>query len=220
MDDYTNSEIDSYKRISNYSSEFQKNSLDNNQNELSTEKGPVKEVVEDILHNDLNELETKIQPLLKLNKKYKQEIDSLNEDIADVDRSIDFLRTAIDDNETRKAEAVNEIENIQFKHENLINEINKIQSMIKATSSDEENTLKLIETLADELDDLKNEKAIAIDRINKMKEAIHVISTEKERNLPKLKKYDTMLKKAYNIFQETESRMDLSLKLKKVLLSD
>ncbi|KPA12853.1 hypothetical protein MHK_006926 [Candidatus Magnetomorum sp. HK-1] len=55
-----------------------------------------------------------------------------------------------------------------------------------------------------------------MERINLMRNAIKSIASEKDRKLPKLKQYDVMLKKAYTIFQETESRMELSLKLKDV----
>ena len=47
-----------------------------------------------------------------------------------------------------------------------------------------------------------------------MEKAIEEISSEREQKLPKLKKYDEMLKEAWNVFHETESRMEVSLKLR------
>ncbi|MBF0450775.1 MAG: hypothetical protein HQK75_08750 [Candidatus Magnetomorum sp.] len=173
-------------------------------------------VTEEILSKDLKTLEQKVLPLRKQNQKYKEQMAILTEDISQMDQSIEFLKGAIEDSENKKASALNEIGSFQLKNEHLISDINKIKSMIKATVSDKENTSRLIENLTNELNDFKSEKDIAIDRIKKMKEAIKTISCEKDRKLPKLKRYDALLKSAYNTFQETENRMDLSLKLRKV----
>jgi len=57
-------------------------------------------------------------------------------------------------------------------------------------------------------------KAVLVKRIDKMGKALNEILSERERKLPKLKKYDEMLRQARNVFYDTESRMEISLKLR------
>jgi len=167
--------------------------------------------------NELKSLEKRLEPLLIYNKQHKHTLELLNSEIAEVDRSIENFQETIQEKEKQKQQKIIEVDKLKFKHDEMISEINKLRLMIKASKTDEENTLRLIETLTDELEDFKNEKTIALDKIKQMKEAIKVIASEKEKNLPKLKKYDSLLKRAYSVFQETESRMDLSIKLKKLI---
>nr|WCC90973.1 magnetosome protein Mad26-2 [Desulfobacteraceae bacterium] len=167
--------------------------------------------------NDLKDLEKRLGPLNIYNKQYKHTLEILTADIKDIDRSLEHYNEKIEARNNKKQQQIVEIDKLKIKHDTLISEINNIRLMIKASQTDEDNTLHLIESLLDELEEFKHEKLIAIDKIKTMKDAIKLIASEKERNLPKLKHFDAMLKKAYTVFQETESRMDLSIKLKKLI---
>jgi chromosome segregation ATPase len=171
----------------------------------------------EILARDLISLEKQLNALYVRNRQLQDNYEQLKADDLLLDQSIEFLNGAIQDHEHRKAASVDDIAKLKDIHDRLVDEINKIQSMKKATASDKENTDYLMESLDEELDSFQSEKIMALDRIRKMKKAIENINLEKEKQLPKLKKYDAMLKRAHSLFQETKSRMDISLKLKKVL---
>lgn len=174
----------------------------------------------EILARDLISLEKQLNALHARNQKLQDTYNQLKDDDLQLDQSIEFLNGSIQDHEHKKAASVDDIESLRNTHDRLVDEINKIQSMKKATASDKDNTDYLIENLSEELDNFQSEKTMALDKISKMKKAIENINLEKERQLPKLKKYDAMLKRAHSLFQETKSRMDISLKLKKVLQND
>jgi len=174
----------------------------------------------EILTRDLISLEKQLNALHDRNEQLQETYKQLKADELQLDQSIEFLNGSIQDHEHKKAASVDDITKLRDVYDQLVDEINKIQSMKKATLSDKENTDYLIESLSEELDSFQTEKTMALDKIKKMKKAIENINIEKERQLPKLKKYDAMLKRAHSLFQETKSRMDISLKLKKVLQSE
>jgi chromosome segregation ATPase len=174
----------------------------------------------EILSRDLISLEKQMIALHARNQKLQEAFDQLKDDDLQLDQSIEFLNGSVQDHEHKKAASVDDIEKLRHTHDQLVDEINKIQAMKKATASDKSNTDYLIESLSEELDSFQSEKTMALDKIRKMKKAIENINIEKERQLPKLKKYDAMLKRAHSLFVETKSRMDISLKLKKVLQND
>ncbi|ETR64728.1 MAG: hypothetical protein OMM_00512 [Candidatus Magnetoglobus multicellularis str. Araruama] len=172
-----------------------------------------------ILTKDLILLEKKCKALQEMNESLKKKHEHLKADDLQLDQSIEFVSGSIQDNAHKKAAALDELQNLREQNDQMVNEINKIQAMKKATHADLDNTSLLIESLGEELDALKTEKSMALDRIAKMKKAIKDINLDKERKLPRLKKYDAMLKRAHGLFQETKSRMDISMKLRKVLQS-
>jgi len=164
----------------------------------------------------INEKEfEKTEKLLKAeNGTYKARINKLSAEIDEVNRSILSARGYIASCEKRIKEFPDKIEKLKLRNDSLLAELNNIKLKIKSSREDEESTLLLRDTLIEEHENLKNEKAVLVRRINKMEKAIEEISAERERKLPKLKKYDEMLKEAWNVFHETESRMEVSLKLR------
>jgi len=173
-----------------------------------------------ILTRDLVLLEKKRMSLQGLNESYNNKCEQLKAENLQLDQSIELISGSIQDNEQKKVASQDEISQLRSQNDQLIKEINKLQAMKKATAADLDNTNYLIDSLLEELETFRTEKSMALDRIQKMKKAIKDLTLDKERKLPKLKKYDAMLKKARGLFQETKSRMDISLKLSKVLHSD
>ena len=148
------------------------------------------------------------------NETYKAQINMASAEIDKIDRSILSAKEHIESCEKRIKEYPDKIEKLKLRNESLLAELNNIKLKIKSSREDEESTLLLRDTLIEEHENLKNEKAVLVRRINKMEKAIEEISSEREQKLPKLKKYDEMLKEAWNVFHETESRMELSLRLR------
>ena len=163
---------------------------------------------------DAHELEDIKQFLKAENKTYKADVERLAAKIEELDSSMVPAREYIVSFEERIAEYPNSIELLKSRNELLLAEINRIKLKIKASKEDEENVMMLRNTVAEEYASLKNEKAILVTRINAMEDAIRESSSERERKLPQLKEYDTMLRDTYNDFQEARSRMEVSIKLK------
>ena len=178
--------------------------------------------MEDIKNQDIpaevsiNEKEfEKTEKLLKAeNETYKAQINKALTEIDEVDRSILSAKDYIASCEKRIQEYPDKIDKLKLRNESLLAEVNNIKLKTKSSREDEESTLLLRNTLMEEHENLRNEKVVLVRRINKMEKAIEEISSEREQKLPKLKKYDEMLKEAWNVFHETESRMEVSLKLR------
>ncbi len=163
---------------------------------------------------DAHELEDIKQFLKAENKTYKADIERLAAKIDELDSSMVPAREHIVSFEERIAEYPKSIELLKSRNESLLAEINRIKLKIKVSKEDEENVKMLRNTVAEEYASLKNEKAILVTRINAMEDAIRESSSERERKLPQLKEYDTMLRDTYNDFQEAKSRMEVSIRLK------
>lgn len=162
----------------------------------------------------LHELEDIKRSLESENEKCKADIDRLVAGIEELDSSMVSAREHIASLKERIAKYPNSIELLKSGNESLLAEINRIKLKIKASREDEENVMMLRNTVAEEYASLKNEKTILVTRINAMEEAIRESSSERERKLPQLKEYDTMLRDTYNDFQEARSRMEVSIRLK------
>ena len=162
---------------------------------------------------NLIELDDRGKLLISENETYKSRINKLRAEIDKADASISSAKEYITSCESRIKEHPSKINNLKSRNESLLAELNTIKLKAKTLKGDEESTLLLRKSLMDEHENLKNEKDVLIDRINKLEKAIAEISSEREWKLPKLKKYDERLKEAWNVFHETESRMEVSLKL-------
>ena len=93
-------------------------------------------------------------------------------------------------------------------------ETNELHLEVKAAKEDEETSAKLIDTLKDELHDIKTQRAVVIKRLNDIKSGIERISGDKELRIPHLKGYESVLKQIYTAFKETQNRMEVSLMLR------
>jgi len=182
---------------------------------------PEKELVDDnklektdYQQKNLSELEAIMKLLEAENEAYNTKIKKLSQEIDEIDSSISSTKEYIESCKKRIKECPDKIERLKLRTESLLAELNNIKLKVKSCKQDEDSTLLLRNTLMEEYEKLKTEKAVYVKRINEMERAIEKISSEGEQKLPKLKKYDEMLKEAWNVFQETESRMDVSLKLK------
>jgi len=167
----------------------------------------------DYQQKSLSELKDINKLLEAENEAYKTKIKKLSQEIDEIDNSILSAKGYIESTEKRIKKYPDKIEKLKLRTESLLAELNNIMLKVKSCKEDENSTLLLRNTLMEEYEKLKNEKAVLFKRINKMERAIEKISSERELKLPKLKKYDEMLKEAWNVFHETENRMDVSLKL-------
>jgi len=162
---------------------------------------------------NLIELDDRRKLLTSENETYKSRINKLQAEIDEAETAISSGKEYITSCERRISEYPSKINNQKSRNESLLAELNTIKLKVKSLKGDEESTLLLRKSLMGEHENLKNEKDVLIDRINKLEKAIGEISSEREWKLPKLKEYDERLKEAWNVFHEAESRMEVSLKL-------
>lgn len=151
--------------------------------------------------------------LISENETYKARINKLLTEIDKAESSISSAKEYLTSCERKIKEYPVKIEKLTSRNESLLTELNTIKLKVKSSGEDEDNTLLLRKALMDEHENLKNEKDVLTNRINKLEKAIEETISERKRKLPKLKKYDEMLKEALNVFHETESRVEVSLKL-------
>jgi len=151
--------------------------------------------------------------LRKENELKKEKIDEISAKVENTDNSILRADKDIELYEKRAKKYPDRIEKLKIENDSLLAQVNKSKQRIKSVRSDEESTLLLIDTLMEEYENLKNDKTDLAKRIKTLQKVIEDLNFERKQKLPKLKKYDAMLKNAWYELQNTENSMDISLKL-------
>ena len=167
-----------------------------------------------ISHADQSEMEEKKRLLAEENSAYVKRIGELSAEIERVNSSLASINEDMETNEEKIGKYPGRIEGLKSKSGILVAKLNSIKLKVMSSREDEESTRLLRKTLTEEYENLKNERTVLVKRIHKMETALDEISDQRERQLPKLKKYDGMLREARNVFYDAESRMEVSLKLK------
>ncbi|CAN2041315.1 Mad26 [Candidatus Magnetomoraceae bacterium gMMP-15] len=167
-------------------------------------------------HLKLSDLENIRKRMEVQNQDYIRSIHQNKSEIEKIDRSLAQIKPAVENEEKRIKNLPEKNNKLKAQNQSLLNEINQIKLKTKAAHEDKDNTHKLKDTLLDELESIRNEKIMLIDRIAKMEELLKQLSEDKQQKLPHLRKYDHLLKKAYNVIRETENRMEISLTVNRV----
>jgi len=163
--------------------------------------------------DELDELKEKRDKLKKENELKKNKINEISERIENIGNSILKTTNDIEVYEKRAKDYPDKIETLTIENDSLLDQVNKIRHRINRVKSDEESALLLMDTLMEEYEDLTNDRTDLAKRIKTLHNVIEDLDIEKKQKLPKLKKYDKMLKNAWYEMQETENSMDVSLKL-------
>ena len=163
---------------------------------------------------DRNELEEKRRRLKKENEASANRARELSSEIERIESAMAATREDMEATEKRIGEYPDKIERLKSKSEILVAKLNNIKLRVMRSEEDEESTRLLRKTLTEEYESLRSEKAVLMERNREMEEALDEISIERDKNLPRLKEYDGILRKARKVFYDIESRMEVSLKLK------
>ena len=155
-----------------------------------------------------------IDRLSEKNRTYATRISELSTEIERIDNSLESVDKHMETTGKKIREYQGRIESLKSQSELLVAELNNTKLKVMSSREDEESTRLLQKTLTEEYENLKDERTVLVKRIHKMENALDEISDQRERQLPKLKKYDGMLRKARNVFYDAESRMEVSMKLK------
>ncbi|HIJ58049.1 MAG TPA: hypothetical protein HPP41_00070 [Deltaproteobacteria bacterium] len=149
------------------------------------------------------------------NNRLRNQIEILTGELKGINIAMSSAEAYLVSYENRRKNCAENIEKLKSKRDVLMAEISNLHLKIKAAREDEESSSNLRERLKDELHDIKGEKALVLKRLNDIKTGLQQISSDRDVKLPYLKWYDEILKQAYNVFMETQNRMEVSLILRK-----
>ena len=163
---------------------------------------------------ELRELENMKTFLEVENGKLKTQIELLTGQLEGLNIAISSTEASLVSLEKRVKRSSKNVEDLESKRDLLMAEANNLHLQIKATREDQESSSNLKDSLKDELHDIQGEKTMVIKRLNDIKTGLEKISGDKDVKLPHLKGYDSVLKQTYNVFKETQNRMEVSLMLR------
>jgi len=164
---------------------------------------------------EFRELENMQAFLLMENGRLKSRIESLSGELEGINVAVSLVEADLALYDTRITECSENIETLEHRRNELVEEISSLHLQIKAASEDEESSANLELSLSDELAEIKGERAVVIKRLNDIKTGLQRISSHKAVTLPHLKGYKTTLKQIHNIFKESQNRMEVSLMLRR-----
>ncbi len=163
---------------------------------------------------ELRELENMKTFLEVENGRLKTQIELLTGQLEGINIAISSTEASLVSLEKRVKRSSKNVEELESKRDLLMAEANNLHLQIKATREDQESSSNLKDSLKDELNDIQGEKTMVIKRLNDIKTGLEKISGDKDVKLPHLKGYDSVLKQTYNVFKETQNRMEVSLMLR------
>ena len=163
---------------------------------------------------EVRELENMKAFLLMENGRLKSRIESLAGELEGINVAVSLVEADLALYETRITECSENIEMLDLQRNDLIEEISNLHLQLKAASEDEAASANLEMSLRDELAEIQGEREVVIKRLNDIKKGLQRISSHQSVTLPHLKGYKTTLKQIYNIFRESQNRMEVSRMLR------
>lgn len=164
--------------------------------------------------SERRDLENTKKFLQEENKKYRDQIKVLTEELAGVDIAIAATEAYSAAYEERRRKFNENMEKLQARKEALTAEVSQLYGKIKAAREDEQSTAILIENMSQELEEIRNEKAIISKRLESVRAGIERISRDKETKLPYLQEYDGICRQIRTVLKDAQNRMEVSLKLR------
>ena len=162
----------------------------------------------------LRDLENTKKFLEAENGRLRAQVDELTGELEGIGISISSAAAYVDSYEKRRENCVEDLKKLGSKRELLMKEIDELYLRNKVAKQDDETSAKLIETLMDELHDIKTQKEIVNKRLDDIQSGIQKITSEKELRVPRLRQYDSVLKDFNKTLMETQNRMEVSLILR------
>lgn len=157
----------------------------------------------------------KIRTLLNdENEKYRKQIKSLTGELEVVNITIDESEESFAKYKSKVARLLEEIDELKLVRSRLTEDINQLRLESKAAISDRDSSSLALETLGQELENVKGEKEILLNRLKSVGEGIRKICQERRSSVPELKDHDQILRKVYRVFKEAGDRMDVSIQLR------
>ena len=148
------------------------------------------------------------------NEKLRKQIQSINGELAGTKISIDDAEEFYAKYKNKTEILLEEIESLRVVRNRLTEDINQSRLELKAALSDRDSSSLVLETMAQELENIKGEKEILLNRLKAVGEGIKKICQERESSVPELKDHDQILRKVYRVFKEAGDRMDVSIQFR------
>jgi chromosome segregation ATPase len=148
------------------------------------------------------------------NEKYREQIKALTGELEVVNIAIDESEEFLAQNKNKIEILLEEIESHRVVRNRLTEDVNQLRLELKAAISDRDSSSLALETMSQELDNIKDEKEILINRLKSVGEGIKKICQAREYSVPELKDHDQIFRKVYRVFKEAGDRMDVSIQLR------
>ncbi|HIJ90582.1 MAG: hypothetical protein OEV89_07420 [Desulfobulbaceae bacterium] len=152
--------------------------------------------------------------LRKENAKYRREIEAVTAELDGLAVIASETDEYIAGYAAKRETVLARIEKMPVRQTPLAENLNFQRMQLKAVNDDLENSSSMLETMAGELENIKNEKEIMISRLKAIDTGIQGICKEKESKLPTIMGHDKVLKKAYRVFKDAENRMEVAIQFR------
>jgi len=159
----------------------------------------------------LNKLQDLKDSILTEIEQLRSKRDSLHCEIEGIKISIASNEKFIHSYEENKSNILDMIQTNTQSKEKLLNDINILQLKIKAVKSDEFSSKGLNQNLKNDLYDIIEEKKLLSNRIMEIQDGLAIISKEKEKRIPSLKKCNDIIKRLNSSLKVAHNHMEVSM---------
>ncbi|BAH77577.1 hypothetical protein [Solidesulfovibrio magneticus] len=153
---------------------------------------------------------------------YQERIEALRQEIAEYDAaglSVDQEIAALGERMRalwdKQAHLTEEIRLLETQKSACIEQINDVTKRLRKAASDTRASKVLKKLLDAELVELGNERAMVLGKLGDLKNGLQRIQSDKQRIVPYGEKQDGMLRQAYQVLKEAQSRFELTIALNK-----
>ena len=160
--------------------------------------------------------------MARLESLYQERIEALRQEIAEYDAaglSLDQEIAASGERmralRDKQAHFADEIRLLETQKSARIEQINEITKRLRKAASDTRSSKVLKKLLDAELVELGNERAMVLGKLGDLKSGLQRIKSDKQRIVPYGEKQDGMLRQAYQVLKEAQSRFELTIALNK-----
>lgn len=150
------------------------------------------------------------------NEKYREQIKTLAGSLGAVSIAIDDSEKSLVKHNHNIEKLLEEIEQHCVVRNRLMEDVNQLRLELKAAISDRDSSSLALETMSQELENIKDEKEILLNRLKSVGEGIKKIYQAREYSVPELRDHDQIFRKVYRVFKEAGDRMDVSIQLRNI----
>ncbi len=165
--------------------------------------------------SEIRELENMKMFLETENGRLISQLERLTRELEGIEIAASASNAYIDSYEKRRRQCSINVEKLIPQKDLLVSQADDLHLRINAAKADAASSLKLKNTLEEELDEIEGEKTVVLKRFQDVKSGLEQIARAGDAKLPHLIWYDTILKQILNVFAETQNRMEVSLIMKK-----
>ncbi|HIJ60886.1 MAG TPA: hypothetical protein HPP56_09815 [Nitrospirae bacterium] len=164
------------------------------------------------LVNELKELRARKQQLINDNAKLLNRLDTIKSEIEGAKLVAQTMTREIELTKEKIENYPKELDSLEVKKEELIEDINRCQVSMKTATRNIKNFLNMRSHLEDELLSIINEKAVFIKKLKDVETGVNILAEQRQQKAPEIKQYDMVLRQLSRVFKEAENKIDVSIK--------